>query len=814
MASFYEQMNLIRANNMEELRHHFPQNSNHRNEKLLAYAVNKHQTDMVRTLLTNGTYPNALEWQPWESDDDHGVRAKDEAHPTGQAVFPRERVLHRAYANRDMEIVKELLQAGANILMTSPRTHQNIVEQALQTDDVHMLNVLADHVTKIVVPQQSQPLFDSLTSLASALASARPDPTNLHRYVLADDWTGLEQHAPHATGLYRGVPAKDKALAWAVHLRKEKMVEILLGNGAYANAPRLRHVYDYVKPRDGILNRDPRAEEKEFFRHHDSQQITYDDTFHNDHDRVLHEAYENRDIGIMKLLLRHGAVSVLIREYVDGSERPDTVSIVLHAVEQGDKEMIQLFLQYGQLDLNNYAFGLQRVTPLMHACLGMPDMMQFLIDHGADVNQQTHMALEMETGDLPGLKRTCVHTCIKKGNREGLQILMKAGVDINVYDGRGFSAWACAVEDYEYDRRGKWKTSQDELDERAGILEDILEYNVNFSLPDQVQLEEEERPIHDDVDEGESPMEWDRYPTPRALTAMLRHYRRLQSVEYLTTLHATVLEEQDRWGKTALHRAAENAQVNAVHILLAKGARVDILDAWQRTPLMAAQSRHDLYLAQLQWRDPLHWQGYTYRWEEGNAAVAELLPKFQVVMGDIWAHTQATVPSHEVSFMQSIAPVRSFADRLYFTMVSMNPSKQREIELMFDYFITHPTLHHIEVHHILVETLGEDFVYQAWNEARDRMASDEVARMRTQTTTRQGIPPPTQAKRPSSVTARVLESTMLRIHPDKEREIKNAFEYLKNNPGLSKMEKDRFLRDSLGTRNVRHAGIVAQAEMD
>ena len=105
----------------------------------------------------------------------------------------------------------------------------------------------------------------------------------------------------------------------------------------------------------------------------------------------LIEAIMAHDVRLVKRLLEHGSGGE--DEYRDYTfVRPGLVL----AAEQGDKDIVLCLLEKGE-NINvpdNYGF-----TPLSSAVLeGNRDMVQLLITHGADVNDDNPRALAIEYG--------------------------------------------------------------------------------------------------------------------------------------------------------------------------------------------------------------------------------------------------------------------------------------------------------------------------------------------------------------------------------------------------------------------------------
>ena len=474
---------------------------------------------------------------------------------------------------------------------------------------------------------------------------------SLYEIVLADDATGFAQHVHRATPYQ-----KDEALAYAVHYHNEGMVDRLLQAGAYANGARLRFFYHYPDVQGRSL-----------------QQLDVEgNTTTKKIGRVLHEAYENRDMGIVALLLDWQASL----RYVYDLDMFPSRSTFLVAVTNNDQDMLDLFLHHGW-DINerglrvcnSKVYGLD--TALNEACKqSINPMIEYLTQRNANP-------------DLQSGYYNNVHECIDQNNRTGLRYLLHAGVDINVYDdedmytalGKAIQNYLTAVlgtvphnrlpdpdEDDEVLLAGEFEYAYPEFDNyvhydpldpdddqdegneikrRRGIIKDLLKYNVDFDFPLRLN-------IHDILYFRDySPLDVRRYiKLPAAIEVLLNTYRSRQQSEYLNTLahdgsynigeappgHVDFVGP---YGKTALQCAAENGHFEAVTTLVNKGANYNI----------PYKGHGVLRALELRYRDqrkkcneglggppffkPPNPKFPTYRFEEGNAIMRAKLAVFQ-----------------------------------------------------------------------------------------------------------------------------------------------------------------------------------------
>ena len=482
-----------------------------------------------------------------------------------------------AYEHRFIQIVKLLIIAGAIVDTTYARTLTDVVQQARTRLDREMTDALVEAGV------------DRLAALSVALQS--PMRGHLHTYVTADASLGFEGSVINATNA-----EKDLALAYAVHYKKTDMVRVLLDNGAYADGAQLRHAYD-------------------------SPNLRLQDQDNADVPRVLHEAYDNRDFAIIGLLL---SANASLRYYYLGPQGHRDMTIPMHVIVNRDQAMLELFVDRGW-SVNEREPARGHFTPLMTAILRPPlfgdrgRIIQYLVNEGANTDMQSFL----------GGKITHIHQCI--GNRTALRVLLTKGVAINVYDKTGKTPLACAISNFTSlaaNNPDAFNELDDELDDddhdelddelhdelddelrrRRGIIKDILRYNVDFEYPDSQTTELP--------------------PLAATIKKLVDTYRTRQDVAYLETLQQ--VDAQDQWGKTALHRACENGQLDAVKLLVAgKRANRNIRDNWGNTAYDAMKHRYQQERAFLENRDNFYIPGTdTFRYIDGDHVARSKLLQF------------------------------------------------------------------------------------------------------------------------------------------------------------------------------------------
>jgi ankyrin repeat protein len=533
----------------------------------LGYAVRLGKEDFVRLLLDFGAYSNAL-IQPQKP------RPSSKLDETSQTpVFPNaRRVLHQAFEDRNISIMRLLLDKQAVIDKPYERRGEttNIVREALKRGDRDMIRFIAEYGRLL----QTVPAYFMDIVRASQAPVTNPRP--LHTYVTANDAAALESHVEGATEI-----EKDEALAYAVHHRRVQMVRILLDHKAYPDAAQWRSLYNYPDEMGRTLRQvDAMDGEKK------------EEPVH----RVLHEAYDNKDFHIVGLLLRAWCNRSLAHWYARGEVQYGIINLVQHAVLRSNTQMLNCFKLCGW-NMNERALSPNAFTPLLTACDAGNNLMIDYLTNLDGVN------VDIQCGDRGDrVKLTNIHTCIKKGNRQGLNMLLYNNVDVNVYDSSKYSALAYAIQMYiekiqeAYDLDDYFRlddinqivhedphdpndlqNDQEGIKRRRGIIKDILNYNVDFAFPMTIA-----RPDPPEL------------PIPTTIQQLVAKYKNQQHVDFLKDLDDTPIPSginppsnhvdfQDGFGRTALNRAALNGQLDAVKKLISMNARQDIRDIWGYT---------------------------------------------------------------------------------------------------------------------------------------------------------------------------------------------------------------------------------------
>lgn len=336
----------------------------------------------------------------------------------------------------------------------------------------------------------------------------------------------------------------DRKLAEAVFEGNVREVENLLRRGAYVDAVRWRDID--VFPSDQYRN----VREADSVGGIHQQEVIFG--------RVIQDAYDNRDFIVLRLLLNAGADCrvnyVRIHNYTRFVAEH---SIVLHAAKYCDRSML-FFFRDNIVDFNSHRSYDKNIGPLYSACKrGNADAIELLVDFfGADIDGQSGPASRKVTNVGASLH-----------DKDSLLKLMHREVDINVFEGNEDLHFSVL---YLAGRRFSASSS---------AVEAILAYNVDFDFHD----------IGDQV-----------FALSPDIMDLVERKRHEQSVEYLRGLASEHIDDVDRWGKTALHRAAENGQLEQVRILLWRGALYNTRDHWGRRPEESAFNRYQKYAEKIE----------------------------------------------------------------------------------------------------------------------------------------------------------------------------------------------------------------------
>lgn len=359
----------------------------------------------------------------------------------------------------------------------------------------------------------------------------------------------------------------DEALSYAVHRQDKDAVKDVLPH-AYVNTVQYENV--------GKCNDLRKLEE--------ADRLYPDDTRYDfDRPRVIHDAFLNRDYAIMELLLQAGANTSAW--FIPGNDSRPTPwcwagveGNMLHlAAEAEDLEMVKLLVKYGADVNDNECYGKSPV--FVSTDNNNIPMTKFLLENGANPN-------------IPCCRfnrQYPVSNCLY-GDDEMLDILLKHGIDINVVYRKDIDLRARGDDDIDDDEvpmtmldiaasgYALCETDEDKQ-EALGLIKCLLDYNVDPEI--QYAVFQEYRRV-------------DYSSSTQELKDLMLDYKYKQTIEYYSTLSVDELNAVDCWGKTFLHRSAENGDEAAVDYLLSKGVHAYKLDFWGHTPEQSTTYRGKL----------------------------------------------------------------------------------------------------------------------------------------------------------------------------------------------------------------------------
>jgi ankyrin repeat protein len=274
----------------------------------------------------------------------------------------------------------------------------------------------------------------------------------------------------------------------------------------------------------------------------------------------LLQASRTGDSAMVELLLRAGANPA--------KAHPEGETPLLAASRTGSVPTVRVLLARG-VDVNA-AEGFQQTTPLMWAAAeGHREVVSLLLEAGADPNRQGHVTAlsARHNADHPTGGFTALMFAARNGDEPLVRTLVAGGANINLRNGDGASATMVAI----YNDRFDVAAALIELGADANDGSLYMAVEMRDATTDQFAFDgSRRRPNHENT------------RTALDLMRMLLERGADANKTFAGQLHSTSMPNTDRFDNTPFFRAAIAADVEALKLLLANGAKVD------QTPDVAA----------------------------------------------------------------------------------------------------------------------------------------------------------------------------------------------------------------------------------
>jgi ankyrin repeat protein len=255
-------------------------------------------------------------------------------------------------------------------------------------------------------------------------------------------------------------------------------------------------------------------------------------------------------------------VDLLLRSAANPAKaHPEGETPLLAASRSGSVPAVRLLLTRG-VDVN-HAESFQKTTALMWAAAeGHLDVVDVLIEAGADPNRQGHITTltDRNNADHPTGGFTALMFAARAGNDALVRRLIAKGANINLKNGDGASAAMVAM----YNDRFDVAKTLIELgsDVNDGSLYVAVE--MRDATTDQFAFDgSRRRPDHPNQ------------TTALDLTRMLLERGADPNVRFQGQFHSTHMPNTDRFDNTPFFRAAVAADVEALKLMIGRGATLD-----------------------------------------------------------------------------------------------------------------------------------------------------------------------------------------------------------------------------------------------
>jgi ankyrin repeat protein len=279
----------------------------------------------------------------------------------------------------------------------------------------------------------------------------------------------------------------------------------------------------------------------------------------------LLEASKTGDAPMMALLLQAGANPSLAH--------PEGQTPLLAAARSGSVPAVRLLLARG-VDVNA-AEKYQQTTPLMWAAAeNHLDVVDLLIEAGADANRQAHITAvtDRKNADHPTGGFTPLMWAARAGNEAMVRRLVARGANLNLKNGDSASAAMIAIYNDQFDVAATLIELGSDVND--GSL--YLAVEMRDATTDQFAFDgSRRRPDHPNT------------KTALDLMKMLLDKGADPNKTFTGQLHSTSMPNTDRFDNTPFFRAAIAADVEALKVLIAHGAKID------QTPFVAPEPEKD-----------------------------------------------------------------------------------------------------------------------------------------------------------------------------------------------------------------------------
>ncbi|XP_067660652.1 uncharacterized protein [Haliotis asinina] len=266
---------------------------------------------------------------------------------------------------------------------------------------------------------------------------------------------------------------------------------------------------------------------------------------HGSDEHPIYHAIRGGHLEVVKLLINRGCDienqkglkcaifsqnETMVQFFLNRGVKVDAFA-VCKACEVGEVNVVKMLFEKGATVNMKSSDG---STPLLSSCKGNPNVVSYLLKKGASVNKALH-----DTRDTP------LHTAAGFGYAECVDVLLKAGADVNVQNNTGDTPLHRAA--------GQGSTECVDV-----LLKAEADVNVRSNTGDT--------PLHTAAGHGS-----------------------IECVDVLLKAGANV-NVQNNTGDTPLHTAAGHGSIECVDVLLKAGVNVNVQNNTGDTPLHAANA--------------------------------------------------------------------------------------------------------------------------------------------------------------------------------------------------------------------------------